>query len=493
VFEATERSLFLDYFRVPYRAVGGVDDLWPSLPATHPLQDCGVMVKQEDAASERRLAWVTSVGLVAHGVPPRASRLGEIPIFAAVLDDETASDWLAEAPGNWTPRMPLLDARGGRVGSVWHDEESGSVFLPFDPSDAIEAYWSESYKLIGSAAKTRLRALAGRAYYGVRPMIPRRVQIGLRRVASRLQARATFPRWPLETGLHDLYEFLFGLLGELGQEPVPWIAPWPNGYSWALVLTHDVETQRGYEQLDLLREVEVASGRRSSWNFVPGRYAVDDEVVRRLTDDGFEVGVHGLYHDGRDVTPPFVAERRPAMAAAAARWHAKGFRSPATRRVWDVMPTLGFDYDSSYPDTDPFEPDGGGCCTWLPFFNRDLVELPITLPQDHTVFTILRRSDESLWLEKTDQLRRRGGLALLITHPDYMLDEPPREAYRRFLDALSSDKTAWSALPGEVSSWWRRRAASHLERVDGRWRIVGPAAGEGRIAFAPAYAGGVIP
>jgi hypothetical protein len=493
VFEATDRALFLDYFRVPYRAAGRIDDLWPALPATHPLRDCGVIVKQDDAASERRLAWVTSVGLAAHGVTPQASRLGEIPIFAAVLNDGTASDWLDESPGRWTQRMPLLDARGRRVASIWQDEESGSVFLPFDPSEAIEAYWSESYKLIGSATKTRMRELAGRAYYGVRPMIPRRVQIGLRRVASRLQARATFPRWPLETGLHDLYEFLFGLLGEVGQEPVPWIAPWPNGYSWALVLTHDVETQRGYEQLDLLREVEVASGRRSSWNFVPGRYAVDDEVVRRLTDDGFEVGVHGLYHDGRDVTPPFVAERRPAMAAAAARWRAKGFRSPATRRVWDVMPTLGFDYDSSYPDTDPFEPDGGGCCTWLPFFNRDLVELPITLPQDHTVFTILRRSDESLWLEKTDQLRRRGGLALLITHPDYMLDEPPREAYRRFLDALSSDKTAWSALPGEVSSWWRRRAASHLERVDGRWRIVGPAAGEGRIAFAPAYAGGVTP
>jgi hypothetical protein len=38
-----------------------------------------------------------------------------------------------------------------------------------------------------------------------------------------------------------------------------------------------------------------------------------------------------------------------------------------------------------------------------------------------------------------------------------------------------------------VSSWWRRRAGSHLERVDGRWEIVGPAAGEGRIAFAPVY------
>ena len=72
------------------------------------------------------------------------------------------------------------------------------------------------------------------------------------------------------------------------------------------------------------------------------------------------------------------------------------------------MPLLGFDYDSSYPDTDPFEPAAGGCCTWLPFFNGDLVELPITLPQDHTLFVILRR-DSRLWLEKADVLRRAAG------------------------------------------------------------------------------------
>jgi hypothetical protein len=157
------------------------------------------------------------------------------------------------------------------------------------------------------------------------------------------------------------------------------------------------------------------------------------------------------------------------------------------------MPTLGFDYDSSYPDTDPFEPDGGGCCTWLPFFNDGTVELPITLTQDHTLFQILRQRDDSMWIRKAEELRQRGGLALLITHPDYMLEAEPREAYAHFLDALADDTTVWSALPREVSSWWRRRAASRLERIDGRWEIVGPAAGEGRVAFAPVYAGRPTP
>ena len=488
MFEATEPARILDYFRVPYTPVDPGPLLWPGLAPNHPLQESGLIRKPENGGPERKLAWATREALAAHNVMPSVSRLASIPIFAAVLRDEIAADWLIEAPGRWTARLPLLDARGNRFASVWQDDDSGSLFLPFDPSEAIEAYWSEAYKMIAASRMTRVRKLAGAAYYRARPAIPRAAQIGLRRLASRVQSRSSFPQWPLETGLHDLYELLFGLLGEVGQEPIPWIAPWPNGYSWALVLTHDVETKRGYENLELLRDVEVASGRRSSWNFVPGRYAVDDEVVRRLTDDGFEIGVHGLYHDGRDVAPAFVAERLPAMTAAAKRWSATGFRAPATRRDWRVMPTLGFDYDSSYPDTDPFEPDGGGCCSWLPFFNGETVELPITLPQDHTLFRILRQRDESLWLSKTAELRRRGGLALMITHPDYMLDSPSREAYGRFLDALAGDATAWSALPREVSSWWRRRAASHLERVAGRWEIVGPAAGEGRISFAPVYA-----
>jgi len=126
---------------------------------------------------------------------------------------------------------------------------------------------------------------------------------------------------------------------------------------------------------------------------------------------------------------------------------------------------------------------GGGCCTWLPYFNNGLVELPITLPQDHTLFVILRE-DESRWLDKAALLRARGGMALLITHPDYMYEER-LDAYARFLAAVGDDG-AWRALPRDVSAWWRRRAASHLERTDDGWRVVGPAADEAAVAFAHA-------
>jgi hypothetical protein len=214
------------------------------------------------------------------------------------------------------------------------------------------------------------------------------------------------------------------------------------------------------------------------------RYRVEPDVVDELTARGFEVGVHGLYHDGRDLaSAELLAERLPAMREHARAWGAVGFRSPATHRQWELMPMLGFDYDTSYPDTDPFEPQSGGCCTWLPYFNRDLVELPITLPQDHTLFAILRREDERAWVEKAAAIRDRGGMALIITHPDYMLERRFLDVYARFLAAFGDDPSLWRVLPRDVSAWWRRRAESRIVPAGDGWRVEGAAAAEATVAL----------
>jgi hypothetical protein len=62
--------------------------------------------------------------------------------------------------------------------------------------------------------------------------------------------------------------------------------------------------------------------------------------------------------------------------------------------------------------------------------------------------------------------------------------EPARLAgYGRFLDEFADDPTAWRALPRDVAGWWRRRAASRVVSVHGRWTVEGPAALDGRIAL----------
>jgi hypothetical protein len=483
-FQASHPLLFLDYFRVPYV-------LSPARPDGHGGavdRYCGRLWRasggDRDAHAAPTLAWLradAAGGLPRGVVDGRYQVEGVGPLFCHVVPDAVAGRWLSAAGDGWRPLQPVADVAGAPVASVWRRAD-GSVFLPFDPGEAIRRFWSEGYRT-GDA-----RALVS-AYYAIRPALPRPVQIALRRVFTRVQRRAAFPGWPVETALHDLYEWLFRQLTAFAGRPVPWLDLWPDGRSWALVLTHDVETADGCRDLNLLRDVERQLGFRSSWNFVPLRYQVDDHLLRALTDEGCEIGVHGVLHDGRDLGSRRMLDKRlPTMREYAARWNAVGFRAPATQRVWEWMPLLGFDYDSSYHDTAPYEPTPGGCCSYLPYFNEGMVELPITLPQDHTIYTILQHGDETVWLSKAAHVRSRRGMALVLSHPDYAGDARLVRGYRRLLEAFEGDETAWRALPREVSAWWRRRAESTVEETGSGWRVRGPASADGGVRFARAGA-----
>ncbi|HET9897514.1 MAG TPA: hypothetical protein VFQ44_21490 [Streptosporangiaceae bacterium] len=454
-----------------------------------PLQR--LRVRGEPGASQRALLWL---GLDEHRSPAWPAtcplgryRLGDSTFFAHVGADAAVTPLLSRLGHGWSPAEEITDGQGRRCASVWRDER-GNLFLPFDLGEVMQAFWSESYRQVGrSPLALRGRAAAIRGYYLLRPALPRPVQLRLRRTFSAIQTQSSFPNWPAEDSLHVLYAWLFRRLAELASRPVPFIGLWPHGHSWALVLTHDVETSAGCESIELLREPERMLGYRSSWNLVPLRYQVSDETVSRLRHEDCEVGVHGLRHDGRDLgSPRLLAKRLPAIREHAERWQAVGFRSPATQRRWELMPRLGFDYDSSYSDTDPYEPQPGGCCTYLPFFNESMVELPITLPQDHTIFAILGQADAELWVSKARHLRERGAMVLALTHPDYASDPRVAGGYRSLLESFSGDRAGWNALPREVATWWRQRAGSALRRTPDGWRIDGPASATGRIQFATA-------
>jgi peptidoglycan/xylan/chitin deacetylase (PgdA/CDA1 family) len=367
------------------------------------------------------LSWPSAAEL--EGIAPRWHEVAGVAVFARCLGNEIV-------------------------------RRAGEIRLPFDPDEALVNLRREAYVREG------MRAAARRAYYRVRPLLPRPVQLAARRSFTRVQGRATFPAWPVETAADDLTRLVVGLAEEAVGGSLPTVPNWPQGHRWALVLTHDVETAAGLTAIEPLRLLEERYGYHSSWNLVPERYRTPDELAWGLRAAGHELGVHGLRHDGRDLASRRLLERRlPAMRAAAERWGAVGFRAPATQRRWEWMPLLGFEYDSSYPDTDPYEPQAGGCCSSLPFFNGDLVELPITVPQDHTVFEILGHEDESVWVEKIEFLRAHGRMALVLTHPDYLpVGGPAFRAYERVLARYAGDATAWKALPRDVAAWWRRRS-----------------------------------
>jgi hypothetical protein len=106
------------------------------------------------------------------------------------------------------------------------------------------------------------------------------------------------------------------------------------------------------------------------------------------------------------------------------------------------VPELKFEYDSSFPDTDPYEPQPGGCCSIWPYFISNLLELPMTMPQDHTLFEILQHKDISVWKIKADWIEAKGGMVLINVHPDTLEHLHRLPAEKAVLDAIDFGKEA---------------------------------------------------
>ena len=179
-----------------------------------------------------------------------------------------------------------------------------------------------------------------------------------------------------------------------------------------------------------------------------------------------------------------IDERLPAMRAAALRW---GAGIPLARHptALGVDARLGFTTTPASRTPIPTSRNPAAAAAWWPYHNEALVELPITMPQDHTLVTILRRDAEATWLDKARTLRERSGMALFLTHPDYLGTPEASAPYRRTLVALAEDASAWRALPREVAGWWRRRADSTVEWVDDGWRVSGPASDDAVVRLDP--------
>jgi hypothetical protein len=304
-------------------------------------------------------------------------------------------------------------------------------------------------------------------YYTLRPVLPRSATSLVRRhVLGR--ARQEFRLgWPVE----DRYvRFLHGV----GQRVCPeWAHDypqrgnlWPDGADYAFVLTHDVERAAGQAFVPTLADIDEKYGFRSSFNFVMEDYPLDTNLLQDLTRRGFEVGIHGIKHDGSLFSSRARFTRdSPRIKDYARRLGARGFRSPATHRNPAWMQDLEVDYDASFFDTDPYEVMPGGTMTIWPFFCGRLVELPYTLPQDHTLFVVLGERSPRVWLDKTDFVAKWNGMALLIAHPDYLESAVHLGVYEEFLAEMQrrrrrsdSGPVMWHALPREVAEWWRQRA-----------------------------------
>lgn len=254
------------------------------------------------------------------------------------------------------------------------------------------------------------------------------------------------------------FDAAYDILCHNNLERIPFIGFWPQNNCFAFVLTHDVETAQGLSFVKALADLEEEYGFRSSFNLIPERYAIDHELIVNLQARGFEVGVHGLKHDGKMFTSQRLFEQRAKrINRYLHEWGAVGFRAPLTHRNPEWMQVLEIEYDSSFFDTDIYEPMPGGTMSIWPFFIGRFVELPYTLAQDHTLMVILGEQTPRLWIEKVNFIEQYHGMVLLNTHPDYLCQPSHLAIYREFLQEMKARRGYWHALPRDVALWWRAR------------------------------------
>jgi glycosyltransferase involved in cell wall biosynthesis len=304
-------------------------------------------------------------------------------------------------------------------------------------------------------------------YYRFKPLLPWQLRINLRRILAWRRRKTCRGIWPINEGA--------------GIVPAGWPG-WPEGKKFALVLTHDVEGVVGLAKCRQLMEFEKRLGFHSSFNFIPeGDYQTSAELREELVRNDFEVGVHDLRHDGK----LFWHRKNFSVNANSIngylrKWGATGFRAGFMLHDLECLNELEIEYDASTFDTDPFEPQPEGAHTIFPFWvskpaGQGYVELPYTLPQDSTMFLVLREQSPEIWKRKLDWIAARGGMALINIHPDYLgfsggkrkSSEYPLAFYEEFLKYAAEKYGGqyWQPLPRQVTRWFRETCVPSASRA----------------------------
>ena len=379
--------------------------------------------------------------------------------------------------------------------------EDSRCVLPFDPSQVVDDLRHENYVSDrlhpqgwgdpgSDGERNHLAAWIRNAYYFFRPCLPVLVRRHLQRIALRGWKRRRFPAWPVDRTVEHLFEEFLKLSSRASRtETIPFIWFWPEGHSSCLIMTHDVETQKGLEFCPVLMDMDESCGMRSSFQIIPeGRYRASDTAIDAIQARGFEINVHDLNHDGHLFRSRDEFLRRvPRINEYAEEIGAKGFRSAVLFRNLDWYNSFAFSYDMSVPNVGHLDPQPGGCCTVMPYFVGNIVELPLTTTQDYSLFHILGDYSLDLWRRQVGMISEKHGLISFNIHPDYIMSQPARSTYQGLLAHLSrlcAETRIWRALPGEVDFWWRQRQQMSLVQEGKTWRIEGPGRDRARIAWA---------
>ena len=224
--------------------------------------------------------------------------------------------------------------------------------------------------------------------------------------------------------------------------------------NYVCILTHDVETASGLQKARLIKKIEQKyDGPFCCWYLPSNRYKLDEECVKDIACQG-EIGVHDTKHDGKLAHMPKskLVERFSEAKSSIenlVEHNVEGFRAPVLQhnpRILQALKESGFKYDTSIPTWEPKHPftmKSHGIGTVYPLTINGLVEIPLTLPQDHQLLYALSMEPKEVmrtWAIMATLIRDLGGVCMFLVHPDYKFGDQYTSLYEDLVNVIVNDR-----------------------------------------------------
>ncbi len=203
----------------------------------------------------------------------------------------------------------------------------------------------------------------------------------------------------------------------------------------------------------------------SAWYVPTKHYKLNTEAVRQLANHG-EIGAHDTMHDGKLARLPrqkLVERLREAKRTLerVVDCPVRGFRAPLLQHNGEIVRALGkagYTYDTSVPSWEPKHPSfmkPYGIGTANPMRVDSIIEIPVTLPQDHQMLQVLGMTPKQTveaWIELKGVVRDIGGICTILMHPSYEMAHPKNlSTYEDLINNLTIGDDAWLTVPSEIA------------------------------------------
>lgn len=247
------------------------------------------------------------------------------------------------------------------------------------------------------------------------------------------------------------------LRDKLSISPINW-----RGKRGVICFSHDVDNQEDYRRIRKIYQLNKKYELVSSFNFLTNwGYEIEKKVLEELSDNGFEVGLHGYTHDiAFGIRSENRIRRELTIALKKLDFPVKGYRAPAfaiSRRLLKILKELGIKYDSSMKTISCYSSQSAEVFYPYKYPGVGIWEVPLSIQDDRLFRDLHLSNEEAIGVIKELALRiiGIGGVCVINNHPS--LIQKKMHYYEGLLEWVSSFENAWVTTMAELVEFMEER------------------------------------